>query len=97
MRISPNRQKQIVLVKLFLLCSHVDTEDLLHFGGERLLHVLFDSAEQERLEDFVEAVVTIISAFPVVVLKVLPGIKPVVRNSKMRQAGLLLFGVHLDV
>lgn len=69
-----------VLVKLFLLRRHVYTEDLFHFGRERFFHVFLDTSEQERLEDFVEALVTIVPSFPVFVLKVLPGIKPAVHD-----------------
>lgn len=64
------------LVVLLLLGGHVHTEDLLHLGGERFFHILFDAPEQEGLQDFVQALVAVISPFPMLILKILPGLKP---------------------
>lgn len=64
------------LVELLLLRRHVDAEDLLHLGRERLLHVLFDTAQKEGLQDFVETLIAVVPSLAVVVLKVLPGIEP---------------------
>lgn len=74
-----------VLVELLLLCSHVHTEDLLYFGGKRFLHVFLNAPQKERLEDFVETLITVITPFPVYVVKVLPGVKPVVHNKEIRR------------
>lgn len=73
-----------VLVVLFLLGTHIHTKDLLHLGGERLLHIFFDSSEQERFKDFVEALITIFSSFAVFVFKILPGVKPDNRYEAVR-------------
>lgn len=69
-----------VLVELLLLRSHVHTQDLLHLGGKRLLHIFLDASQQEGLKDFVETLITIIPSFPVFILKILPRIKPAVHK-----------------
>lgn len=70
----------VILVKLFLLSAHVHTEDLLHLCRQRFFHVFFDTSEQEGLEDFVKTLIAIITSFTVLVLKILPWIKPAVHN-----------------
>lgn len=64
------------LVILLLQSRHFHSEDLLHFGWQRFLHILLHSAQEKRLQDFVKALVAILSAFPVVLLKILPELKP---------------------
>lgn len=66
---------------MFLLCSHVYTEDLFHLGRERFLHIFLDTSQEEGLEDFVKTLITVIPSFPVLILKILPGIKPAVADT----------------
>lgn len=70
---------------MFLLCSHVDAEDLLHLGRERFFHIFLDSPQEEGLEDFVKTLITIFPSFPVFILKILPGMKPAVRNEDKKK------------
>ncbi len=74
------RLRKAVLVELLLLCRHVDAEDLLHLGRERFFHIFLDTSQKEWLEDFVETLITIISPFPMLVFKILPGVKPAVHS-----------------
>lgn len=74
-------RNNIILVKLFLLSCHVDAEDLLHLGRQRFFHVFLDTSQQEGFEDFVKTLITVVSSFPVIVLKILPRIKPTEHNS----------------
>lgn len=71
-----------LLVELLLLCRHINTEDLLHLGRKRFFYVFFDTPQEERFKDFVKTVITIIPSLPVVVLKILPRIKPVCRVNR---------------
>lgn len=73
-------RNEFILVVLFLLCSHVHTEDLFHLGGERFFHVFLNTSQKEGLEDFVKTLITVISSFPVRIVKILPGSKPVVHD-----------------
>lgn len=70
----------LLLVILLLDGGHLHSEDLLHLGWQRLLHVLLDAAQQEGLQLFVEAGVAGVPALPVLGLKMLPGVKPAARN-----------------
>lgn len=71
------KQNNTILVELLLLHSHVNTEDLFHLGRQRFFHIFLDTTQKERLKDFMETLITIIPSFPVFVLKILPGVKPV--------------------
>lgn len=42
-----------LLVELFLLGRHVDSEDLLYFSRQGFLHIFLDTTQQERLQNFV--------------------------------------------
>lgn len=74
------------LVVLLLQSRHFHTEDLLHLGWQRFLHILLHPAQQERLQDFVKALVAILSSFPVILLKILPELKP--GNRKEEKGGV---------
>ncbi|TNN43935.1 hypothetical protein EYF80_045872 [Liparis tanakae] len=65
--------------------NHVHTEDLFHFGRERFLHVFLHAPQKEGLQDFVETLITVIRSFPVHLVKILPGIKPVVHDKDIRR------------
>lgn len=84
MAIKVLQRTKFILVELFLLGTHLYTEDLFHLGGQRFFHIFLDTSEEEGLKDFVKALISIFSAFPMLVLKILPGLKPAVdkrRNS----------------
>lgn len=71
-----------VLVELFLLCSHVYSEYLFHLGRERFFHIFLDTSQEEWLEDFVKTLITVISPFSMLILKILPGIKPAAHQGR---------------
>lgn len=83
---TPSNSFSDSLVVLLLQSRHFHPEDLLHFGWQRFLHILLHSAQQERLQDFVKALVAILSAFPVILLKILPELKP--GNTKEEKGGV---------
>jgi hypothetical protein len=64
-----------VLVVLLLKAGHVHPQNLLDFGGQVLLDVLLDAAENEGLEDLVELGVAslLCAARPVLVVELIPG------------------------
>lgn len=66
----------LLLVILFLDSTHLYSEDLLHFGRKRFLHILLDSAQQKRFQLFVKTRVAWVPAFTVFLLKQLPRVKP---------------------
>lgn len=67
---------QLLLVILFLDSTHFHSEDLLHFGRKGFLHILLDSAQQERFQFFVQTGVPGVPAFTMFLLKQLPRVKP---------------------
>lgn len=67
---------QDLLVELFLLGGHVHTEDLLYFGRQGFLHVLFYTTQKEGLKHFVQALVAIVPALTMLIFKILPQLKP---------------------
>lgn len=79
---SPSNLFSDSLVVLLLQSRHLHPEDLLHFGWQRFLHILLHSAQEKRLQDFVKALVAILSTFPVILLKILPELKPGNRKEK---------------
>lgn len=72
------------LVILFLQSRHFHAEDLLHFGWQRFLHILLHSAQEKWLQDFMKALVAILSTFSVILFKILPELKSSSRNKKQR-------------
>lgn len=85
-----HENKHNILVKLFLLCSHVYTKDLFYLGRQWFLYILFDTSQKEGLEDFVKTLITIFPTFPMFILKIFPGVKPVVRIT-CHSLGLFFF------
>jgi len=78
-QISPLGQRskvKLLLVILFLDGAHLHSEDLLHFGRKRFLHVLLDAAQQEGLQLLVQARVAGVTAFTVRLVEQLPGVEP---------------------
>lgn len=65
-----------LLIILLLQGRHLHPQDLLHFGWEGLLYILLHPTQEERLQHLVKALVAILTPFPMVVLKVFPGLKP---------------------
>lgn len=87
-------RNRVILVKLFLLCGHFNTEDLLHLGRERFFHIFFDTPEQERLKDFVKTLIAVFPSLPMLILKILPGVKPTM-HSRYRKCHSCHTGCHL--
>lgn len=79
---TPSNLSSDSLVVLLLQSRHFHPQDLLHFGWQRFLHILLHSAQEKRLQDFVKALVAILSTFPVILLKILPELKPANRKEK---------------
>lgn len=61
---------------MFLLCRHIYAEDLLHLSRQRFFYIFLDASEKERLEDFVQTLITVFPSFPMFIFKILPRIKP---------------------
>lgn len=74
--------KLSLLVELFLLGGHVNSEDLLHFSRQGFLDVFLDTPQQERLQNFVQALIAVVPAFTMLILKILPGLKPDGKSSQ---------------
>ncbi len=64
------------LVILLLERRHVHAQDLLHFGRQRLLHVLFDAPQNVRLELFVQLGVALVRRVSVRLFERVPAFKP---------------------
>lgn len=90
---TPSNSFSDSLVILFLQSRHFHPEDLLHFGWQRFLHILLHSAQEKWLQDFVKALVAVLSTFPVVLFKILPELKPgTERRRKEGSEYLLSYG-----
>lgn len=81
------RAGALLLVVLLLHGAHLHPEDLLHLGGQRLLDVFLDAAQQEGLQLFVQAGVARVAAFPVLLLEQLPRVKPDTAGGRTKKSG----------
>ena len=68
--------EEYLLIILFLLTSHLNSEDLFSLGRQGLFYVFFNPTEQKHLQLLMQTSEPSFVRLPMTIFKVIPGIKP---------------------